>query len=355
MESHVQAGWRSCSDHAIPSLARPTTPTQDDYPSLEGFSNHQQQLSLHDAPILNLNADVLVSIFLLNSDMFEADQPNRVYRMTSYAYDATRYSAQTCRLWRNVTLASSTLWANVVDLEGLRRANDEWREEFMKRTGNSLLSVKGSFDGALDVNFLPFFKSLLDNNWGRMRKFDVDITGYTLSLTQALSALWGKAEYLESFRLDPHEYYNLDTNSAPQTLFADNAPRLRHFRCNSERISYSLCAPCMKQLRSVSITYPFTAYQVLDALAQLPLLESIELRFQRVEVGSEPSASPRHIYLPHLREILIDCNLETIVAQFLHHQDVPCRLIAVVKNTTSQGWSSTTSWRSSGNLTWPPP
>jgi hypothetical protein len=46
-------------------------------------------------------------------------------------------------------------------------------------------------------------------------------------------------------------------------------------------------------------------HQILDALEQLPLLESVELRTGIIKVVSDLPASPRSIFLPYLRKILV--------------------------------------------------
>ncbi|KAF8910202.1 hypothetical protein CPB84DRAFT_1764891, partial [Gymnopilus junonius] len=56
-----------------------------------------------------------------------------------------RRTSQVCNMWRTVMLDSPSLWANIIDL---RQSQGHWREEVIRRTGTSPLSIRGYFDGS---------------------------------------------------------------------------------------------------------------------------------------------------------------------------------------------------------------
>jgi len=182
----------------------------------------------------------------------------------------------------------------------------------MKRTGKAaLLSVKGHVDEHV-VSSFTFFKSLLANNWWRIRTFDVELQS-GLGTLHGLSSLWERAEHLESFHfvnVSLGKLYIQDLNHVAPTLFADDAPRLRHFHCN---VSFHLLAPWMTQLRSLSIPSHFRVPQILDALAQLPLLESLKIDWMKHE-ESDPPTSPPRIQLPYLKNLKAYGKLENTLA-----------------------------------------
>jgi len=124
------------------------------------------------SPILKLHDDLLWSIFDWNANMTE-DKPATIFFFPkTRALTTTHQSSQVCQRWRRILLYASSLWGNSLDLDTLSLGNDQWRDEILRRTGISLLSVRSSLQPLAitrSKSSREFFYSLFEKNWDRIR------------------------------------------------------------------------------------------------------------------------------------------------------------------------------------------
>ncbi|KDR66056.1 hypothetical protein GALMADRAFT_273768, partial [Galerina marginata CBS 339.88] len=95
--------------------------------------------SLTKSPITMLHFDILREIFLFNANIFTKRK----------CIETTRLSSQVCHSWRSLILKSPTIWGRLLELSELELSTDRWREEVLRRSGNSLLWVRGQVSGSL--------------------------------------------------------------------------------------------------------------------------------------------------------------------------------------------------------------
>ncbi|KDR68492.1 hypothetical protein GALMADRAFT_146169 [Galerina marginata CBS 339.88] len=254
------------------------------------------------SPILNLNVDLLWPIFLINADM-EYDPPiedreSRKYR----ALNVVRTTSQVSLHWRSLVLASSSVWAGVVDLELLTLGKDEWRAEVMKRTGRALLSVKG----VVSEFFREWRLSLIKDNWSRIRKLDITVTIPARVITrETFDFLFHSTKYLEAFTFRvPLRYDGFSVFDGGPPLFANRAPFMREFHIR--HLPFRQEAPWLSQLRRLHLSL----YNIFDShdklyrvLDKIPFLESLHI--VDAVSGLAPDVSRPPILLPHLQELLV--------------------------------------------------
>ncbi|KDR83254.1 hypothetical protein GALMADRAFT_263599 [Galerina marginata CBS 339.88] len=296
-----------------------------------------------------LASDLLWEIFLLNANMDDdsyykinsnttaAENYERA-EIRSRAMVTTTYTSQVCRRWRTLLLTSSSLWGRVVDLELLFLGKENWRVEVLRRTGISLLYVKGRFKQSVKLYVHQnAVIALLDREWPRIQKFHV-----TLGLSNDHGPLgthpfWGviqrPAEHLESFTLTLKVNQMLqpldDTETPPIRLFLDHAPSLREFSCTDLWIRGPQTVMFSSNIRTIALDhtpgvltnppFSFSVPDCLDGLAMTPHLEKLTLYSALKSSSSGSSIKPtRNVNLQFIEEIsLFDSPI--LLTQLLRH------------------------------------
>ncbi|KDR68974.1 hypothetical protein GALMADRAFT_256426, partial [Galerina marginata CBS 339.88] len=112
-------------------------------------------------PANALPDDVLWEIFTWNGNIF----------VKRGCLETALRSSQVCHSWRSFSLASPSLWGRLLDFRALNQKSDRWREEVLKRSGDSLLWVHATLAG-LTSNAAPeqpFIYTLLESRWERIQ------------------------------------------------------------------------------------------------------------------------------------------------------------------------------------------
>ncbi|KAF8894217.1 hypothetical protein CPB84DRAFT_1783005 [Gymnopilus junonius] len=255
---------------------------------------------------LTLHPDLLWQIFLMAADMEEDDDSNSAF------YNVFQAS-HVCQSWRDLIVGSSSLWARIIDLTVLSKAHDDLRKEILRRTGNTLLSIKGRINDSWvesDVNSpIQFLLSLLRDEWARTRDLDVIIHGTALNiLTGQFSRLLCRpAPALRTFRFQPpyNGRYHIQ-NASLHDLFLNHAPLLVDFKFPS--LPYPLRATWLCHLLSLDL---IASPGVLDILEVTPFLETLCLDERRQLVFSANDTSQfgpleKRIPLDRLRRIHLE-------------------------------------------------
>ncbi|KDR82185.1 hypothetical protein GALMADRAFT_135547 [Galerina marginata CBS 339.88] len=267
------------------------------------------------AHISRLHEDILHYIFELNADMYldgksnsSDDYGQTPWDLNDSALNVIRHTSQVCRYWRGLIISSPTIWSNIIDINHLRQVNNFWRKEVLRRTGNSSLSVKGVVKSKGSTG--EFFADLMKNHWLRIQKLDVKIHDYQVLDNETWKALQLPAPHLEFFKVDI-EYWGEHQifPTADPSLFSDMAPSLREFRFTYPRginANFTLRAPWLRQLRDITLIETFTLSDILDALMDMPLLESLELQ----NATDSPAVPRRCVHLPRLSLMSINTTSE---------------------------------------------
>ncbi|KAF8963715.1 hypothetical protein BDZ97DRAFT_2075633 [Flammula alnicola] len=273
------------------------------YPEDEGLTG---ELDTQFIPILTVYEDILREIFCLVTD-----QPAS-YSNNKGPFTSLRQSSQVCSLWRKIILGSPSLWGKVIALNELNQETDYWRTEVLNRAKKSFLHIQGSF--CCDSVGERFFVSLLDNHWARIRSLHVVVALNEVSASgEALCrALRVHAPYLQHFQIVTDFYIPCQFFSSGFHAFAGGAPALRYFEAPGIRISHWPRPSWLSQLRCLKFTSPFTAYELLDALSNMPSLETFGL-YARVHREDGPffqveKAGLPTVFLPRLQDIDMKSN-----------------------------------------------
>ncbi|KDR82183.1 hypothetical protein GALMADRAFT_135543 [Galerina marginata CBS 339.88] len=261
--------------------------------------------------IFKLHEEVLRHIFELNADMYleaETNSSEESYGQTPWdhrALNVVRHISQVCQYWRDLVISSSSIWGNVIDLYLLWQENGHWRNEVLRRAGNSSLCIKGVVsDNGAPVR--AFFDDLMKNHWSRIRKLDVAVRDYRLLDNEVWITLQHPAPQLELFKLELEGWSSRPLFSTSHTsLFSHNAPSLREFHFTYHpglEVDLDLRTPWLSQLRRIGLTATFPISRILDALVDMPLLESLELQSDLPDIP----VPRRRIDLPRLSRIKIN-------------------------------------------------
>uniref|UniRef100_A0A8H8CHV4 F-box domain-containing protein n=1 Tax=Psilocybe cubensis TaxID=181762 RepID=A0A8H8CHV4_PSICU len=269
--------------------------------------------------IFRLPNEILLYIFSLNARPYIdlCQDPDGEPRVVMFHDDfdskgpllPTRRASQVCRLWRNVILASPALWANALDLNFMMEEEDNWRNEGLKRTGQSPLTVIAEIDLGVPGNRFPysFLFEILDNHWHRVKTFFVGICTFSESdtVTSVKDAIWN-ALNRPAPALQFCSVIDLDTvKHSPDTpLFSGQAPQLRSLVLQGFRVKLS-GGRWLSNLRRLFLQScdAFPADVVLQALSEMHLLEDLVL-----EMDPSPhieGISELTVELPHLENITI--------------------------------------------------
>ena len=274
----------------------------------------QPTSSILPSPIYRLNEDILRSIFLVNVEAavweFEGN------KVVSSPLTTTRHSSQVCGYWRRLILQWPFLWGRLIDLQDLQQNTDFWRNEVLKRSGDSLLCITAN-DGleTFTVGSVRFIFLLLKEHWHRVQKIDIAI--HTNSMVSIAEDPWDSMQqpalYLETFIVS-----FMDRNITPSSLlssdlrlFSGQAPSLREFF--SRGVAMNFPAPWLSHLRRFSLSSPITDLTgFLNAMKEMSYLEYLSLRTGLGNIRPNgPSPILPHIILPRLKEFIVANDIGT--------------------------------------------
>ncbi|KAJ3512914.1 hypothetical protein NLJ89_g3249 [Agrocybe chaxingu] len=243
----------------------------------------QSSMSIHDLP-----PEILCLVFKANANMESHPQTLFFDSDTATALGDTLFASRVCKLWRVLILGSPSLWGGLVDVDYLMRLNPVGRDEVVRRTGNALLSIRGSVAGTESYDFI--IPPLLAN-WKRIETLSITIPDNTFPdpSKPGWEPLYWSATNLRSFSF---VLYRCPERVNPvgfgPGLFNNDAPRLRVFE--------SPCLPDPRDLTSSKHPYPFAQVrrlrlqEVVDSIPLGSLLDSLK-SMHRLESLSLTSTS----------------------------------------------------------------
>jgi hypothetical protein len=250
------------------------------------------------------------------------------------AINTLRHTSQVCSAWRDLVLDTKSLWGRVIDFNCLR--NEEWREEVMRRTGTSPLFVRcdrehWGLPGSLD--FEDKVISILTENWTRVRSLKIKFWRPQATDYVNDRAIWclleRPATALEVFELSlctpaREGHYRNPPVLSPSgfKVFNHDAPSLKVFI--APYIRPDIQTSWTSQLRVLELHTPIPVYELLEALKNMPLLESLNDTSGCAIINGDAdrlrSLSSNRIRLPRLQSINICTGLNIIpYLIFLRH------------------------------------
>ncbi|KAJ3501490.1 hypothetical protein NLJ89_g9315 [Agrocybe chaxingu] len=219
-----------------------------------------------------------------------------------------RYTSQVCKRWRELTLNSPSLWAQIIYLDGLRHDEDEWRDVVLQRTGKALLFISGNIkEDDIEAEFLDWCRMLLYDQWERIQQLDIFSAGrddFVLDLWAPL--LTRPAKNLLSFILSVQPTSESPLLTRSTNLFSGDAPLLREL--SLEQVNFNTRAPLLTQLSTLWISYyedmspKFALPQVFAVVSAIPRLRSLAL-IHVLENATTQNLQP--LSIPSLHEITI--------------------------------------------------
>ena len=218
-----------------------------------------------DPPIFSLSSDVLQEILIF-----------RVNNKPPVLRDVKSIS-QVCRHWREIVVDWPSLWGRVISLDELNQVRDDWRTEVLHREKTSALHIFGILE---DIRMLDFVLSLMDTQWSRIRRLELDIIA---SLPAQADDRWRTilrpAPLLQSFVVDIHRAPYAAITSSQKPLFGGHAPQLNTFIPSAIDYNFQGSSGWTSTLRRLELTsmHPFTISQLLEALKCMQQLECLQL------------------------------------------------------------------------------
>ncbi|KDR84479.1 hypothetical protein GALMADRAFT_237356 [Galerina marginata CBS 339.88] len=273
--------------------------------------------------IHSLPDELLCLISSINGDMFSNND----------ALTDTRYTSQVCHRWRQILLERPFIWGRLIDLNALCKvtAKEEWGNEVLRRSQGAFLWIRGS---VMNKNrSRVFFEHLIYKHWPQIQKLVVYVPPFYLGYLN-WQIILQPAPGLETFQIqfyNPDSYGGLDfrriwratseekrlfsrfPQDARPALFSNNAPSLRKFLAT--QIYFSVSAPWLSNLRSVSFSSPITLHKTFQAIQQMPLLECLNV--EKLQYTHDKLILP-HLSFTRLTDIVLADRLD-VCFQVLNH------------------------------------
>ncbi|KAF9529530.1 hypothetical protein CPB83DRAFT_926283 [Crepidotus variabilis] len=275
-------------------------------------------------------------------------------RVTAHAHEScdsnvahwlntTRSSSQICRSWRRALLASTSIWANLVNFNSINkyRSPKKWLNLIFARAHGHGLYVFGKLTSGKELlTFLDF----ISERWSSISILHIALcieTGLAWSLYSSRCQTHRGWVVMRDEVSPALEYFFIDTekcfvesyqatnlnprNPNVQQLYVSGFSQIGLPRAEDLAFLSNLCnlsIRSMEYLRGRGSSFPWTHDDVLNILRSTPLLRYLELGD---EVLAEPTNRnlPTHliqicaeslIILPHLRFISLTASTSTCLA-----------------------------------------
>ncbi|KAF8965021.1 hypothetical protein BDZ97DRAFT_809257 [Flammula alnicola] len=286
-------------------------------------------------PIFKLHTELLLEIFSVNARIVipyrnpgavrkpQASDPRHRHRFSSLTI--TVRSSQVCGEWRKIILGDPLLWGSCIDFRVLAQKEDNWREEILRRTGDSLLSVVVNLDRN-SAALSKFFSALLNHHWTRIRHLYIPARVGQFQVRELWNALARPAPHLQSFHVYLLHPLPDVLDSDVSFLFSGNAPSLRYFR--APYMYFNLRTPWLPQIRELETKQSFTVAELLDAYARMPLLEILSVALNGSDLAGQ-SNNLTQASLPRLEEISVTGAIDACLTLLEHIAPAPGCLLSM--------------------------
>ncbi|KDR69408.1 hypothetical protein GALMADRAFT_160433 [Galerina marginata CBS 339.88] len=267
-------------------------------------------------PIFSLHKDILWRIFTLNTiadvDFTSETETFKSVAPHEFSLITARHTSQVCASWRVLMLASSSLWANALNLKHLNQTNDHWRAEILKRTRNSVLSVMGVLYEGRPAT--PFFLSLLGDEWTRLRRVFISVADDNVADDGRWPTMGRPAPNLEIFRLEFCASPAFST--ADDILFSNTAPRIHTL--STWNLNFKVSGPWLSHLRILELRGYISDYRILFALAEMSSLETLVMSDGKIINADADDHQSPSIILPNLKLLTLSAEPATLIVLLGH-------------------------------------
>jgi len=261
-------------------------------------------------PIFRLNDNLLLHIFNLNT-LTDTDLIERFYCKPKFSLVSARHTSQVCTSWCSLTLASSSLWANTINLKHLDQKDDSWRCEILKRTGDAPISVMGDlYEGRPATEF---FLSLLGNHWTWLRRIYIRSQDKAIAEDERWLSIQSPSLNLEILHI--HFPSRPAFSTADDTLFSNMAPSIHTLITGC--INFKLSGRWLSHICHLYLNDCSVSQTILFALAEMMALENLDMNIDITDIGTENRFWPT-IILPRLKRISLGVKLRTLIVLMGH-------------------------------------
>ncbi|KDR81097.1 hypothetical protein GALMADRAFT_136151 [Galerina marginata CBS 339.88] len=277
-------------------------------------------LGPHEAtPIHKLHDDLLWHVFMLNADMLPVKVSELGYCGQWDAMNVTRRTSQVCNRWRELAINSPSLWGRCVDLRRLNQVEPHWRNEVLRRTGESLLHIKGRI---VSLDLGSFLLHLLNTSWERIRALEVELRPFDAIIADPRWAVLQRpAPALQSFSLSFDDVVPNILRTPEVPIFGGHAPVLVKFVLRDGGIVFRIPSLGFFQIRRLEIGGAFTIPGLFKALSNMSRLEYLQVH-QTPRTDTTPSTLP-HIICPQLSHIHLNSTLDSCLKMLEHITAAP--------------------------------
>ncbi|KJA24804.1 hypothetical protein HYPSUDRAFT_200352 [Hypholoma sublateritium FD-334 SS-4] len=213
-----------------------------------------------------------------------------------HALRTTRITSQVCHSWRNLMLATPTLWARLIDVDRISHPwSDKWRDELMRRTGDAPLWIKANtFRPSMDMSE---FLEIVRKNWHRIQQLVV--RGRCPSVDTLRLPLDVPAPLLDTFIVSlSHAMLAEVIEDAP--LFGGYAPMLRIFHFNNYVVGQGV--PWLCRLNSLTLNGVYGICDIVAVLSEAHRLCDLQITNISFIIGESVSSLPV-VSLTHLKSL----------------------------------------------------
>ncbi|KAH6912042.1 hypothetical protein BKA70DRAFT_1145318 [Coprinopsis sp. MPI-PUGE-AT-0042] len=230
------------------------------------------------------------------------------------------------RHWRQTALGHSQLWARVSTLYP-----PSWIEALLERSGNAPLEVRSTYafmhsSPALSKEILRRCHKLTSLTFAR-KKEDLMESSQPSTIQQLCDLLANPLPSLETLVMTDmmEQFREYTTASLPSTFLAAGAPKLRRLEL-SGWAPPQWTSPSFRGLVSLiveTLQYSFSLLDVLQGLANMPELATVELEVKHASHTAILSTRHPTVVLPCLKSFRISFDRMWGAADFLEHLALP--------------------------------
>ncbi|KAI0270504.1 hypothetical protein BC834DRAFT_861732 [Gloeopeniophorella convolvens] len=278
--------------------------------------------------VLRLTVDILREIFSICATMnpvekrFLSSEGREKPRLCSTGRPpAWLYISHVCRLWREVTLTTSTLWSDIPFSIGLR-----WTGAFFERSAETPLTVE--WPVPRDTDMLRREAQLISSHIHHIRIFT--IFGNQVCMKALAEAFESSAPILQKLVVCIKD--SDESVEVPQDLFNGNAPQLRAMRTFGLRPNWT--SPFLRRLTNLDISLDSNVLSAPSAQKILDVLESMDkLKFLKLMGCIRPfreAADGRIVNMSSLKRIILRGHVNAC-AGVLNHLRIPTSAFVVVE------------------------
>ncbi|CAA7263800.1 unnamed protein product [Cyclocybe aegerita] len=247
------------------------------YPALYEDEDTEDEQEEHTPYLKPLNRS--------SSPIQTSTMQSRSEYLLAHPLSVLRRASQVCSVWRGVILSAPVLWGRIVDIDILFVSHQDWSAEVLSRTQDALLHIRARREGhrllpcqILESNpelvsrYLRFISKIIQKNWGRIRKLDVDCNKKWMSVRADRRRFSTRAAVVRN-PTDVLEYFKLKLENV-DVSFTHSAAKIRHFY--SSGATFSLHAPWVATLHTLKLDTFYPLWSISEFIVVLQSMQDLK-------------------------------------------------------------------------------